>query len=200
MAILDMDGSRAMKGRPRTAAAWNFSVPIASILTTLHRGRFMGAMLINHRRLFRLAARFYGIRPIDITGPYKGMLVNHARRVVAYVCYHRRNLSYTAVSEIMQRDHTTVMHHVQTMEERMIDDPSLKDVIDAIDKASMKPVKVKMPKPMVDRSEKIPALQSQFASANFGISEKHMEKVWYEKQNQAFVDAVVREYGAEARW
>ena len=83
----------------------------------------------------------------------------------------------------------------------MADDPSLMEIVDVIDRECRKPLKVKMPKPMVDRTtEKAPKLQTQFAVANFGTEEKHMEKVWYERQNQAFVDAVVREYGAEARW
>ena len=57
--------------------------------------------VIYHRRLFRLTARFYGIKAADITGPYKGNAVRQARRVVAYILYTRRNLSYASIGTIM---------------------------------------------------------------------------------------------------
>ena len=156
--------------------------------------------VIYHRRLFRLTARFYGIKPTDITGPYKGGNVRIARRVVAYILYNRRNLSYASIGVIMNRDHSTVLHNVHRMESLLIDNPSLMEIIEAIDRGSFDAVKPVTIKPKLDHSTKIPKLASQYACANFGSEEKHAEKSWYLKQNQAYVEAVRREHGEWARW
>lgn len=156
---------------------------------------------IHYRRMFRLTARFYGIRASEITGPYKAGPVRQARRIVAYILYRRCKLSYLQVGEIMNRDPSTVVHNVQRMDQILAQSPSLMEVIEAIDRGSFDLIKTPMPKPAIDRTVRsMPRLESQYATANFGNEEKHMEKSWYERQNAAYVEAVRREHGERARW
>jgi hypothetical protein len=157
--------------------------------------------MVHYRRLFRLTARFYGLKVSDITAPNKAGPVRMARKIIAHILHVRRGLSYTDVGEIMCRDHSTVLHNVQAMERALVENPSLMEVIEAIDRGTFDLIKTPMPKPAIDRTVRsMPRLESQYATANFGNEERHMEKSWYAKQNQAYVEAVQREHGETARW
>ena len=148
-----------------------------------------------HRSVIRATARHFGVFPAQITGPYKGHPMPDARRVASYILNRRRDCSLHLVGTYMRRDHTTVIHNVQRMDELIEADERWVSIIDKIDREAAS----RKVRPSSYKSEQVSIIRNA-ACANFGHTEKHMERGWYHKQNQAYIEAVLREHGEEGRW
>lgn len=59
----------------------------------------------------------YDISPADIISQQRFRLLVLARREIIYYCYVVLGKSSTQIGRVMQRDHTTILHHIIAMRE-----------------------------------------------------------------------------------
>ena len=74
-------------------------------------------------------ARFYSITPEDIRGKNRSKNVALARQIAIYIIRTRANLSLTDIGSIFERDHTTVLHSVNKIEQDIKTDPEFAKII-----------------------------------------------------------------------
>lgn len=76
----------------------------------------------------RTAERF-GVKPSDLTGPSRKRCHVRPRQVAFYLSHHMTALSMTETGRRMNRDHSTVMHGVETCAQLMRDDREFRGVV-----------------------------------------------------------------------
>ena len=86
----------------------------------------------------RVAAEYYGLSQNDLKGKKRTKTISFPRQLAMYITRDITELSTTEIGlEFGGRDHTTVMHACQRVEERKRTDPTLEPVISHLSRAVM---------------------------------------------------------------
>jgi hypothetical protein len=74
-------------------------------------------------------AGYYYLDPQDLIRHDRSKALVRPRHVCAYVMRHRFGMSYPQIAEAMRRDHSSIIHAVQSIARRLPDDPWLTDTV-----------------------------------------------------------------------
>jgi len=80
--------------------------------------------LVTYDAIVGAVCERFGLRPADLASRRRSRHVALPRQVAMYLCRRMLNASFPHLGELFQRDHSTVIHGVTTIEHRMKDDPS----------------------------------------------------------------------------
>lgn len=82
--------------------------------------------------VLHFVARATGISIEEITGRSRSKTNACARHVAAYVLREHRHMSYPEIGKVLDRDHTTVMHSIESMEERHLKDDHVRSIYERV--------------------------------------------------------------------
>ena len=80
--------------------------------------------LVTYDAIVGAVCERFGLRPTDLASRRRSRHVALPRQVAMYLCRRMLNASFPHLGELFQRDHSTVIHGVTTIEHRVKDDPS----------------------------------------------------------------------------
>ena len=82
-----------------------------------------------------IVAQRYGMQSADLTGKRRSQDIALARQVAMYICRELTELSTTAIGKAFGRDHTTVLHGCEKIEDGMDADYALKKKVEELMRA-----------------------------------------------------------------
>ena len=81
----------------------------------------------------KAVARYYGIKVSELKSSKRTKLLAFPRQIAMYLCRELTNLSLTEVASAFgRRDHTTVMHACDRIEQAIGQDPELNQIINSL--------------------------------------------------------------------
>lgn len=85
--------------------------------------------------IIEVVAEYFGIKPEDITSKRRNSEFVQARQIVMYLCRELTDTSFSSIGKILgKKDHTTVIHGVNKINEEIMNNDDLKNKIDSIKK------------------------------------------------------------------
>ncbi|GIW45007.1 MAG: chromosomal replication initiator protein DnaA [Candidatus Binatia bacterium] len=88
---------------------------------------------LSPRRIQETVAQFFGMRTSDLQSPRRTRNIANARHIAMYLCRTELGASFPYIGQSFGgRDHTTVMHAVDTIARRIAADPQLRGVIETL--------------------------------------------------------------------
>lgn len=85
--------------------------------------------------IINVVAEHFGVRPEDITSKKRNSEFVTPRQVVMYLCREMTDVSYTNIGKLLgKKDHTTVIHGVNKIEEELQINEELRNKVDIIKK------------------------------------------------------------------
>ncbi|MDF1567179.1 MAG: chromosomal replication initiator protein DnaA [Spirochaetaceae bacterium] len=103
------------------------------------KGAFAGTLAANITidRVQRVVSDYFNVTPADLKGKKRTKLVTFPRQVAMYIIREITDYSTTEIGlEFGGRDHTTVMHACQRIEDRMKGDPTLEPTVGELIRAT----------------------------------------------------------------
>ena len=82
--------------------------------------------------IIEIVADKYGMQPTDLTGKRRSQDIALARQVAMYICREMTELSTPAIGRAFGKDHTTVLHGCEKVEENMMGDYGFKKRVEEI--------------------------------------------------------------------
>ena len=82
-----------------------------------------------------IVAQRYGMQSADLTGKRRSQDIALARQVAMYICRELTELSTTAIGKAFGRDHTTVLHGCEKIEDGMDADYALRKKVEELMRA-----------------------------------------------------------------
>jgi len=83
--------------------------------------------------VIRVSAEYFGLTPNDLKGKKRSQNIVNARQIAMYVGRKMTDYSMTEIGQDFGgRDHTTVMHSINKIDEKLLKDPSLETTINNI--------------------------------------------------------------------
>ena len=79
-------------------------------------------------KILNEVARTYNVMPADIRGNKRNANVSAARQMTMYIIREVTGMSMEAIGQEFQRDHSTVVYSIKTMEENIARDQHLKEM------------------------------------------------------------------------
>ena len=79
-------------------------------------------------KILNEVARTYNVMPSDIRGKKRNANVSAARQMTMYIIREVTGMSMEAIGQEFQRDHSTVVYSIKTMEENIKRDQHLKEM------------------------------------------------------------------------
>ena len=79
-------------------------------------------------KILNEVARTYNVLPADIRGKKRNANVSAARQMTMYIIREVTGMSMEAIGQEFQRDHSTVVYSIKTMEENISRDQHLKEM------------------------------------------------------------------------
>ena len=79
-------------------------------------------------KILNEVARTYNVMPTDIRGKKRNANVSAARQMTMYIIREVTGMSMEAIGQEFQRDHSTVVYSIKTMEENIKRDQHLKEM------------------------------------------------------------------------
>jgi chromosomal replication initiator protein len=89
--------------------------------------------LVTYDAIVGAVCERFGLRPSDLASRRRSRHVALPRQVAMYLCRRLLNASFPHLGELFQRDHSTVIHGVTTIEHRVKDDPSFLLTVEQIE-------------------------------------------------------------------
>lgn len=83
-------------------------------------------------KILNEVARTYNVMPADIRGKKRNATVSMARQMTMYIIREVTGMSMEAIGQEFQRDHSTVVYSIKTMEENISKDQHLREMCDDI--------------------------------------------------------------------
>ena len=83
-------------------------------------------------KIINEVARTYNVMPADIRGKKRSANVSAARQMSMYIIREITGMSMEAIGSEFQRDHSTVVYSINTMEKNITKDRHLKEMVDDI--------------------------------------------------------------------
>ncbi|MCM1263634.1 MAG: chromosomal replication initiator protein DnaA [Butyrivibrio sp.] len=85
--------------------------------------------------IIEVVAEYFNIKPEDITSKRRNSEFVQARQIVMYLCRELTDTSFSSIGKILgKKDHTTVIHGVNKINEEIVNNEDLKNKIDSIKK------------------------------------------------------------------
>ena len=85
--------------------------------------------------IINVVAEHFGVKPEDITSKKRNAEFVQPRQVVMYLCRELCDMSLSNIGKLLgKKDHTTVIHGINKINEEMVDNPDFKNRIDTIKK------------------------------------------------------------------
>lgn len=85
--------------------------------------------------IINVVAEHFGVKPEDITSKKRNAEFVQPRQVVMYLCRELCDMSLSNIGKLLgKKDHTTVIHGINKINEEMVDNPYFKNRIDTIKK------------------------------------------------------------------
>ena len=75
--------------------------------------------------IFRAVSRKYNISPDEIKGKRRTEQIASARHICIYLIRQMTDLSQTAIGAYFDRDHTTILNSIKTVEKNISENPTL---------------------------------------------------------------------------
>jgi len=86
--------------------------------------------------VIRVSAEYFGLTPNDLKGKKRSQNIVNARQIAMYIGRKMTDYSMTEIGQDFGgRDHTTVMHSIKKIEEKLYNDPSLETTINNINRS-----------------------------------------------------------------
>jgi len=101
----------------------------------LERGARKGFTHLTVADIAEAAARVFGLEVSDIYSDRRAQRVARARQIVCWLARAHTYMSLPQIGRRLRRDHTTVLHAVQTIDRRIQTDEELRRCIALIEKA-----------------------------------------------------------------
>ena len=98
-----------------------------------HTVRPKAQKVINFDMIVETTAEFFGINPDVIFTKSRIRDVADARQIIMYFCHKLTNLSSSAIGQKLNRTHTTVLHGISTVEDRVNFTKDLQEAVTAIE-------------------------------------------------------------------
>lgn len=99
----------------------------------VQRPRPIGNLTIDY--IIRTVARFYGVRPAEITSARRTMDIMKPRQVTMFLCRKLTGKSLPIIGKMCgDRDHTTIMHAWRKIEKLRHEDDDLRDELSKIER------------------------------------------------------------------
>jgi len=90
---------------------------------------------VTPQTIINVVSEHFGVRPEDITSKKRNSEYVQPRQIVMYLCRKICDMSYSSIGAFLgKRDHTTVLHGVEKVEEEIVDNEEFKRKVDAIKK------------------------------------------------------------------
>lgn len=89
---------------------------------------------ITIEEIMTIVTKYYQLNPDDLTSKSRTSSIAFPRQIAMYEARKQTNLSLVAIGRSFFRDHTTVMHAVDKVNEKIAEDPKVKNDIDAIER------------------------------------------------------------------
>lgn len=85
--------------------------------------------------IINVVAEHFGVKPEDITSKKRNAEFVQPRQVVMYLCRELCDMSLANIGKLLgKKDHTTVIHGINKINEEMVDNPEFKNRIETIKK------------------------------------------------------------------
>lgn len=85
-------------------------------------------------RIQQVVAEFFGIRPLELRSKRRDRAVTVPRQIAMYLCRQHLRASFPAIGERFgRRDHTTVIHAVETVERKRREERSIRNVLEQLE-------------------------------------------------------------------
>lgn len=119
------DSAREMEGflKQLQLRGMNGRIPITLQMVGELLGRQQEEMRVRRdvrpTDIVRATSDMFGVKPSELKGKRRKANIVQSRQVAMYIMRHELGLQYEAIAEYFEKDHTTVMHSVQKIEENV---------------------------------------------------------------------------------
>jgi chromosomal replication initiator protein len=102
------------------------------------RGTVMSRVVSQQTRLEMVGkvmievGEFYGVSDAEIISESRVKNKSQARMIFSYLCYNYLRLNKSQIAAILNRDHTTIIHHLKTLDDLMFTEPRLKSQVELL--------------------------------------------------------------------
>ncbi|MBI5368626.1 MAG: chromosomal replication initiator protein DnaA, partial [Planctomycetes bacterium] len=130
-AFTTIAGTARLSGQPLTIAF------ARSVLT--ERGHLRPQM-VDVRRIQEEVARYYGIKPTDLTSSKRGKAnIAEARHLAIYLARTLTRMSQSEVGDLFNRDHSTVLNSEQVIARKLTEDADFSSTLKMLESRILKP-------------------------------------------------------------
>jgi chromosomal replication initiator protein len=129
--VRELEGSLTRLGAFASLNKCEITVEFAKevLRRTLHEKR----STVTIESIQKAVCELFGIRPSDLRSKKRTRTVAVPRQVAMYLCRRYTEASFPAIGERFgNRDHSTVIHAVQVVEQRLQDDPTLRATVERL--------------------------------------------------------------------
>jgi len=89
--------------------------------------------------IIKAVAKYFEVNPEEITGKDRSQKMVEPRKVAMYMVRDMTHLSFPKMGGVFNKDHTTVKHAVDTLEEQLKDDAALREKIQEVKSSVLTP-------------------------------------------------------------
>ncbi len=89
--------------------------------------------------IIKAVAKYFEINPEDITGKDRSQKMVEPRKIAMYMVRDMTHLSFPKMGEVFNKDHSTVKHAIDSLEEQLKDDSALREKIQDVKSSVLTP-------------------------------------------------------------
>lgn len=119
--VRELEGALTRLGAHSSLHRYQVTVETARAVLDTLRPSFDAAQ-VTHEGIVAIVCERFGLRPEDLTSPRRSRHIALPRHVAMYLCRRLLGASFPYLGQLFRRDHTTVMHGVSTIEQRVKQD------------------------------------------------------------------------------
>ncbi len=132
--VRELEGALTRLGAHSSLHRYEVTVEAArEVLETL-RPAFEPAH-VTHEKIVATVCERFGLRPQDLNSPRRSRHITLPRHVAMYLCRRLMGASFPHLGQLFQRDHTTVMHGVSSIEQRVKQDAAFQLTVQQIEES-----------------------------------------------------------------
>ncbi len=83
-------------------------------------------------QIVALVARAYGVGTEELSGPSRRRRIVRPRQIAMYLCRRYTEASLKEIGRSLRRDHTSVIHAIEVVEKRVLEQPQLRYELEAL--------------------------------------------------------------------
>jgi chromosomal replication initiator protein len=132
--VRELEGALTRLGAHASLHRYEITVDAArEVLATLRPSR--QSLRVTYDGIVTVVCERFGLRPIDLASRRRSRHIALPRHVAMYLCRRLLNASFPRLGELFQRDHSTVIHGVTSVERRLKRDPSFLLTVEQLEDA-----------------------------------------------------------------